>query len=66
MVDATHQFDELTHFCVRCGCARSDFIFGIRPYCDMVGNVSGISHILAYKWNMEHDHSLVVSSLGVI
>lgn len=46
---ATHDFEVVTDFCVRCGCSRIDDEKGFRPFCDEVGNVVGISHIILLK-----------------
>jgi hypothetical protein len=42
-----HDFDKRTDYCMKCGCALGDFVDDLRPFCDEVGNVSGVSHIIA-------------------
>ena len=49
MLEAPHKFDEITDWCVICGCSRVDFVEGYRPSCDVHGNVIGVSHILARR-----------------
>lgn len=49
MTDAPHRFDEMTDWCVVCGCSHVDFVDGYRPSCDVYGNVTGVSHIIARK-----------------
>ncbi len=44
-----HKIDPITRYCVRCGVARQDVEDGTRKFCDMVGNVTAISHLLVYK-----------------
>ena len=49
MTDAPHKFDDMTNWCVICGCSEVDFVDGYRPSCDTYGNVVGVSHIIARK-----------------
>lgn len=44
-----HVFDGMTNFCVKCGCVERDFFDGYRPFCDELGNVVGVSHIIAQR-----------------
>jgi len=62
MADAPHSFDEITDWCVICGCSRVDFVDGYRPSCDTYGNVVGVSHILAKR----RFESLVASNPNVV
>lgn len=49
MTTAGHKIDPVTRYCVRCGCSRQDIEDGLRGFCDEIGNVTAISHLLVYK-----------------
>lgn len=44
-----HDFEEYTRYCKKCGCSEPDYEKGFRPKCDLHGNVTGISHIIAMR-----------------
>ncbi len=44
-----HDWDYETSFCKRCGAACLDVADATRPFCDEIGNMVGISHIIAQR-----------------
>ena len=44
-----HDWEPLSAYCLKCGVSANDFVNGLRPYCDEVGNVRGVSHLIAAK-----------------
>lgn len=58
-----HRFDPTTDWCMSCGCSLKDYIDGYRPVCDVFGNVTGVSHIIA-RCKLDKLVDVVIGSSG--
>ncbi len=59
-----HKIDPITKYCILCGAARKDVEDGLRKFCDEVGNVTAISHLLVHKRLEALVHEVTSSQQG--